>query len=169
MSTVLITGATSGLGAALVALYLNSGDHVIACGRNAQALALLKQNHGEQVDTRLFDITQPGAAAAALAAITEVDIAILNAGTCEYLDVDQFKAALVERVHAANFLGAVYCTEALKRCCPGWPAADAWSMWTLWRVCCLLPVPKRMVPVKRHCIISPAVWRLISPGAALVC
>jgi NAD(P)-dependent dehydrogenase (short-subunit alcohol dehydrogenase family) len=113
MSTVLITGATSGLGAALAEQCLARGDRVIACGRNAEALAALRERHGEQVETRQFDIADRAAVAVALATIPEIDIVILNAGTCEYVDVDRFDAAMVERVFAANFLGAVYCTEAL--------------------------------------------------------
>lgn len=113
MSTVLITGATSGLGAALAEQCLAHGDRVIACGRNAEALAALQDRYGDQVETREFDIADRGAVAAAIGGVPEIDIAILNAGTCEYVDVDRFDAALVERVLAANFLGAVYCTEAL--------------------------------------------------------
>jgi NAD(P)-dependent dehydrogenase (short-subunit alcohol dehydrogenase family) len=113
LSTVLITGATSGLGAALARHYLARGDRIIACGRNAEALAALKDAHGERVDIRLFNITDREAVIAALADVGEIDIVILNAGTCEYLEVDRFDAALVERVFAANFFGAVNCTEAL--------------------------------------------------------
>jgi len=115
MSTLLITGATSGLGAALAEQCLARGDRVIACGRNSEALAALKTRHGGQVEIRQFDIVDRSAVAAALADIPPVDIAILNAGTCEYVDVDRFDAAMVERVFAANFLGAVYCSEALLR------------------------------------------------------
>lgn len=113
MSNVLITGATSGLGAALAEQCLARGDRVIACGRNAQALQDLQERHGQQVDIRRFDITDRDAVAESLADLPAIDIAIINAGTCEYLDVDRFDAALVERVLAANFLGAVYCSEAL--------------------------------------------------------
>lgn len=113
MKNVLITGATSGLGAALAEKYLAEGDRVIACGRNEVALAALKQRHGDQVETLMFDMTERKALMAALSGLPAFDIAILNAGTCEYVDVDSFDAKLVERVMSVNFLGAVYCTEAL--------------------------------------------------------
>jgi NAD(P)-dependent dehydrogenase (short-subunit alcohol dehydrogenase family) len=113
MSIILITGATSGLGEALAEQCLARGDRVIACGRNAEALAALQDRHGDRVETRQFDIADRAAVAAALATIPEIDTAILNAGTCEYVDVERFDAAMVERVFAANFLGTVYCTEAL--------------------------------------------------------
>src|SRR5690554_506103 len=39
-------------------------------------------------------------------------LALLNAGTCEYLEAGRFNVDLVERVFAPNFLGAVYCIDA---------------------------------------------------------
>src|SRR5690554_5336164 len=41
-----------------------------------------------------------------------LDLALLNAGTCEYLEAGRFDVDLVERVFAPNFLGAVYCIDA---------------------------------------------------------
>jgi NAD(P)-dependent dehydrogenase (short-subunit alcohol dehydrogenase family) len=73
----------------------------------------LREAHGARVDIRQFDITDRQAVADALADVGEIDIAILNAGTCEYVEVDHFDPAMFERVFAANFFGAVYCTEAL--------------------------------------------------------
>ncbi|MNV73100.1 D-beta-hydroxybutyrate dehydrogenase [compost metagenome] len=37
---------------------------------------------------------------------------ILNAGTCEYVDVQTFEAAMIERVVRANLFSASYCIEA---------------------------------------------------------
>ena len=39
--TVLITGATSGIGLALFEKYAKHGDNVIACGRNQESLDIL--------------------------------------------------------------------------------------------------------------------------------
>ena len=41
-----------------------------------------------------------------------LDCTILNAGTCEYVEVSAFEAAMVERVMRANLLSASYCIEA---------------------------------------------------------
>ena len=41
-----------------------------------------------------------------------LDQAILNAGTCEYVDVQDFQAAMVERVMRANLFSAAHCVEA---------------------------------------------------------
>ena len=40
--TVLITGATSGIGLALFQQYAQQGDNIIACGRNQEKLAELE-------------------------------------------------------------------------------------------------------------------------------
>ena len=41
-----------------------------------------------------------------------LDSVILNAGTCEYIEVQQFDSALIERVLNTNLLAASYCIEA---------------------------------------------------------
>jgi len=113
MMTVLLTGASSGLGAALAHQLLARGDRLIACGRNREALEQLQHAWPERCALRVFDLDDPEATRQALADLPAIDLAILNAGTCEYLDVARFDSALVERVMRTNFLGAVHCTEAL--------------------------------------------------------
>lgn len=113
MKTILVTGATSGIGEAVTAQLVARGDHVIACGRNWAALNALKIKHGERLDIQQFDVSDRQAVKSALSGIPLIDVAILNAGTCEYVDTDLFDSALFERVMAANFLGLVYCTEYL--------------------------------------------------------
>ena len=41
-----------------------------------------------------------------------LDSAILNAGTCEYVEVRQFEAAMFERMLRGNLMSAAYCIEA---------------------------------------------------------
>lgn len=111
---ILITGATSGIGAQLVADYVADGHKVIACGRNKDKLAKLESKHGDAVRTLQFDVSDREQCQQALANLGELDWVILNAGVCEYIDDAQhFDASLVERVFAANFYGMVYCAEAL--------------------------------------------------------
>ena len=104
MTTILITGATSGIGEALAKLAAKSGHHVIACGRNKEKLAELSDL--SNMTTCRFDVTNEEETKAALADI-KCDIAVLNAGTCEYVDLPELEPDMFKRVFDANVFGVV--------------------------------------------------------------
>jgi short-subunit dehydrogenase len=81
--TILITGATSGIGLCLFEKYVARGDKVIACGRNEDKLALLSE---EAFATYLFDLINPNDIEQQLNTLNELDMVILNAGDCQYID-----------------------------------------------------------------------------------
>ena len=110
MKSILVTGATSGIGKAFALHAANAGYRVIACGRNMQALAELSKN--SNIDTLQFDVTDLEQTNKALGDTT-FDIAVLNAGTCEYVDLPEFDPALFKRVFEVNFFGIVNCIHAL--------------------------------------------------------
>lgn len=112
MKTVLITGASSGIGAGLAKSWANDGYHVIACGRDPSRLEALHQ-HSPNITVRLFDMTDRDACRQALVGCY-ADLVILCAGTCEYLDGGRVDAGLVARVMTTNFLGPVNCLAALQ-------------------------------------------------------
>ncbi|REL26882.1 SDR family NAD(P)-dependent oxidoreductase [Thalassotalea euphylliae] len=105
---VLITGATSGIGEALVATYLEAGHTVIACGRSddkLQVIAKQSESLAGTLECSRFDITKRDEIEAAIGALSSVDIAILNAGDCEYIDDPfHFDSALFERVIHVNLI-----------------------------------------------------------------
>lgn len=111
MKKVLITGASSGIGHALAVRMADAGAQVIACGRSADRLRNAFAGT-DRVSPLAFDVADRAACRTALQDVRP-DIAVLNAGVCEYVDVDGFDAAVFERVFAANLLGPVYCVEAL--------------------------------------------------------
>ncbi|MBB3342703.1 SDR family NAD(P)-dependent oxidoreductase [Luteimonas sp. RC10] len=83
--TLLVTGATSGFGAATVARFLQGGWRVIATGRRAERLQALVDTHGtERLHVAAFDIRDADAMHAALDALPEafrgIDVLINNAG-----------------------------------------------------------------------------------------
>ena len=83
--TLLVTGATSGFGAATVARFLQGGWRVIATGRRAERLQALVDTHGtERLHVAAFDIRDADAMRAALDALPEafrgIDVLINNAG-----------------------------------------------------------------------------------------
>ena len=104
---VLITGATSGIGLALFEKYTTEGANVIACGRDQEKIAPLESR---AFKTCLFDITQPTQIASAAKDIKALDILILNAGDCRYVDdVKNFDGELFSNIIDTNLssLGAL--------------------------------------------------------------
>ncbi|NTY87429.1 SDR family NAD(P)-dependent oxidoreductase [Serratia fonticola] len=112
MMTVLITGASSGIGAGLAKSWADDGCQVIACGRDRARLEALQQ-YSPNITLRVFDMTDREACHLALADCT-TDLIVLCAGTCEYLEQGVVDAALVERVMSTNFQGPVNCLAALQ-------------------------------------------------------
>lgn len=110
---VLITGATSGIGFQLAQDYARQGHTVFACGRNQEALDELADLDRDNIKTLQFDITNGDEAKQALADLERVDVAILSAGVCEYLDVSEFDAGMFERVFRVNVFGTMNTVEAL--------------------------------------------------------
>ena len=83
--TVLITGATSGFGAAAVKRFANAGWHVIATGRRAERLQPLVEEFGkDKVHAAAFDIRDADALEQVLANLPDgfraIDVLINNAG-----------------------------------------------------------------------------------------
>jgi short-subunit dehydrogenase len=110
MSRILITGATSGIGEALAKLAAKDGHSVIACGRNQEKLDELSAF--ENIETCRFDVTKVDEMTEALSDI-ECDIAVLNAGTCEYVDINNVEPDMFKRVFDANIFGVVNVVTAL--------------------------------------------------------
>lgn len=110
-----LTGATSGIGEALAKKLIAQGHQVVLSARNQEALNTLCEGHAKAYPLPL-DIGDRQAVLAAGEQIQQwvgaLDIALFNAGTCEYLDAQHFDMALVERVFTPNLFGVLYCVEA---------------------------------------------------------
>lgn len=86
--TVLVTGATAGIGKAFAEALAARGAHLVLCARNEQRLdalaTTLRGRHGVQVRALACDLERPGAAAELHARLTRdgvgVDVLINNAG-----------------------------------------------------------------------------------------
>lgn len=110
--TLLLTGATSGIGESLCSHYLALGWKVIACGRNQEKLTLLSDN--ENISTLRLDLNESKQVTDSFASLPALDLVILNAGSCEYIDdAKQFDGQLFARVINTNLISVGYCLEAL--------------------------------------------------------
>lgn len=112
---VWLTGATSGIGEAVARKLLAEGHQVVLSARSADTLDALCASYANAHPLPL-DISDREAVLAAGEQIRErlggLDLAILNAGTCEYLDAAHFDMALIERVFKPNLYGTLYGVEA---------------------------------------------------------
>ncbi|MEO8165255.1 MAG: SDR family NAD(P)-dependent oxidoreductase [Betaproteobacteria bacterium] len=107
--TALITGATSGFGAAAVRKFAKAGWRVIATGRRADRLKQLANEFGaDQVFAAAFDMRKPEAIEAALAGLPapfrDIDLLINNAGLAlgttpaQKADLDQWNQMIETNV-----------------------------------------------------------------------
>ncbi|WP_143872648.1 SDR family NAD(P)-dependent oxidoreductase [Catenovulum sediminis] len=112
--SVLITGATSGIGRALAELYQQQGFKVIAVGRNLEKLQQL-----ESLGIQAFSCDVSSKAEVKQLCETlhnqncSLDICILNAGGCLYMNPQSFDSEIIVNSIQQNFFSAVYCFEAL--------------------------------------------------------
>lgn len=116
MKRIWLTGASSGIGAALARALLAQGHQLALTARNPANLNQIATEFPNQVLVLPADLTIVEQVQAATAQIEQhwgaLDMVILNAGTCEYIDVAQFEAAMIERVMRTNLLATAYCIEA---------------------------------------------------------
>jgi len=82
---VLVTGATSGFGAAIARRFARAGHHIVAAGRRTDRLAALRTELGDaQVTTVPLDVRDRAAVAQAIAGlppeVAAIDVLVNNAG-----------------------------------------------------------------------------------------
>jgi short-subunit dehydrogenase len=98
--TILITGATSGIGSALFSQYVANGDKVIACGRNKAKLSAISSLAHL---TCAFDVNNTEQVKQEAEHVGDIDVLILNAGDCRYINnVKQFDGELFSDVISTN-------------------------------------------------------------------
>ena len=96
---ILITGATSGIGKQLALDYRKQGHQVWAVGRNEKSLQELR---AIGMQTGQLDLTDRDQSLEWFTSLDQIDLAILNAGNCEYIDLPEFDSSSVIRVMRAN-------------------------------------------------------------------
>jgi NAD(P)-dependent dehydrogenase (short-subunit alcohol dehydrogenase family) len=122
---VAITGATGGLGRALVARFAAAGARVIACDLPEASFAGLDA-HAALHAIHRFDLGDRAAVAAAAQAMTAaggVDVVVANAGWTRAETLAQLDEAALERELEVNFTGTARLTHALLPGMRGRPGA----------------------------------------------
>ena len=123
---VWITGASSGIGLSLAKRYLDNDWQVLASARTQGALTSLMRVY-DKLEFIPFDVandSQVEKVRSAIMTFTDhLDCAVLNAGTCEYLDMSAAEPdwKMMERVMSVNFFGLVNSVEV---CLPLLKQAD---------------------------------------------
>lgn len=116
--TVVITGAASGLGAALTERFVRAGARIAALDIDADGLTALEARVGDGADllTVLCDVTREDQCTAAMSLARDrfggVDLLVNNAGITHRSSFGVTAPDVIRRVMAVNFDGAVHCTRA---------------------------------------------------------
>ena len=84
-----VTGASSGIGEAVVARLVARGERVVAVARSAEPLAALVRTHGDAVQPLALDVGDHHALGAALRALPPIDTLVLSAGVCKQARLDE--------------------------------------------------------------------------------
>ncbi|MBK9017963.1 MAG: SDR family NAD(P)-dependent oxidoreductase [Saprospiraceae bacterium] len=122
VKTVLITGATSGIGRATAELFARNGYRVIATGRRAERLEMMAEYFKEKYNTELltlpFDVRDLDAVRAAIENLPEawhdIDILINNAGLSRGLSpIHEGDIEHWETMIDTNIKGLLYLTRAI--------------------------------------------------------
>jgi NAD(P)-dependent dehydrogenase (short-subunit alcohol dehydrogenase family) len=121
MKTILITGATAGIGRHAALELVRQGHHVIATGRREAALATLKEEAAKskgRLDTLVLDVTSAASVAAAVTlvdALTDsrgLDVLVNNAGYGQMGPVEEVTDAELRRQYDTNVFGLMSVTRA---------------------------------------------------------
>jgi len=112
-----LTGASSGMGLEMARQLAAQGHKLALTARSEEPLQSLASKYPGQILVVTADLTDVDAVKAVAERIDQawgaLDLAILNAGTCEYMDLPNFDSALFARVMQVNVQGTAHCIEAV--------------------------------------------------------
>lgn len=118
IGTVLVTGASRGIGLDFVRAWLERGVQVIAGCRNptgASALGTLMSEHGERLRVMQLDVTDERSVETMAGALgnLNIDLLINNAGILQVESLENMDFASIIEQFKVNALGALQVTRAL--------------------------------------------------------
>jgi NAD(P)-dependent dehydrogenase (short-subunit alcohol dehydrogenase family) len=114
--TWLITGSSRGLGRALAEAVLDAGHNVVATARRPDQVQDLVDLHPNRARAIALDVTDPGAAAAAVQATVDafgrLDVLVNNAGYANVNSIEDFDEADFRAQLETNLWGVINVTRA---------------------------------------------------------
>lgn len=114
--TILITGASQGIGAEMARQFARAGGRVVATDIDEGGLAALAAEGDPRVETRILDVTDRLAVQAAVTAIGSIDVLVHCAGgVCGQVGraLEEIEPEDWRRIFAVNTEGAFWCCQAV--------------------------------------------------------
>ncbi len=118
--TVLITGASSGIGRAIASKLSADNVNLILTARRINLLEEIKEETKTKKCSYLLlqcDVSNKNDVAAAYKEIKDkfgsVDLAVLNAGAGHYMNVRNYNSQFAEKIYGTNLLGMIYWIEQI--------------------------------------------------------
>lgn len=107
-SNIWLTGASSGIGEALTHALTDGGHNLIITGRRPEPLEKLRARAENRISVAAADTTS-GEDLVAIAPILDsfgpLNMAILNAGTCDYVDITEYNSKVIGNNIITNVMG----------------------------------------------------------------
>ncbi|WP_205650726.1 SDR family oxidoreductase [Actinoplanes solisilvae] len=117
MAVWFVTGASSGLGRAVVEILLARGDRVAATARNKDALAGLAGRYPDRVWTDSMDVTDTNAiravVARAFAEFSRIDVILSNAGRRAFGSAEDLSDEMISEQIALHMTGPMQLVRAV--------------------------------------------------------
>ena len=120
--TILITGATAGIGKATAELYAKNGWNLILTGRREERLAQMKKDLSDQFSVDIvvlqFDVRDKEAVTSAISSLEgnwrNIDVLLNNAGLAKgFSDIQEGKVEDWENMIDTNIKGLLYVSKAI--------------------------------------------------------
>ncbi|WP_417566691.1 SDR family NAD(P)-dependent oxidoreductase [Marinobacter sp.] len=113
-SNIWITGASSGIGESVTRALARGGHRLVITARRKEALDEIASIAPERITPAAADTTSKQdlqGVAAALEAHGDLNMVILNAGTCEYLEIADYSSDVIEKNIHTNVVGTARCLD----------------------------------------------------------